>query len=60
MPAKNLIFEKKVQKQLLKIPLPVHRRVITALRSIQTNPVSGIKLHGELKDYYKFRVIVYP
>ena len=56
MPAKSLIFEKKVQKQLLKIPLPVHRRVITALRSIQTNPVSGIKLHGELKDYYKFRV----
>lgn len=56
MPAKNLIVDKKTQKQLLKIPLPVHQRIIKAINIIKQNPVSGIKLHGELKDYYKFRV----
>ncbi|MEK7573872.1 MAG: type II toxin-antitoxin system RelE/ParE family toxin [Patescibacteria group bacterium] len=56
MPAKHLIVDKSLRRQLLKIPLPIHQRIIKALNSIKVNPVSGIKLHGELKNYYKFRV----
>ena len=56
MPAKYLIVDKRLRRQLLKIPLPIHQRIIKALNSIKANPVSGIKLHGELQQYYKFRV----
>ena len=56
MPAKNLIVEKPVRKKLLKLPFSVHQKIIHALSVIQENPMSGIKLQGELSNYYKFRV----
>lgn len=56
MPAKNLIIQKSVRKNLLKLPLIIHQKIIQSLTSIQNNPVSGMKLHGELAGYYKFRV----
>lgn len=56
MPAKSLILEKPVKKRLLKLPIKIHKRVIRALETIQENPLIGVKLHGELNDYYKYRV----
>ena len=56
MPAKFVIVEKPVKKKLLKLPLHVHKRIIKALETIQENPIEGIKLHGELDRYYKYRV----
>ena len=56
MPAKYLSTDKYVQKQLRKLPFHVHEKVIKALDMIQANPLSGAKLHGELKNYYKYRV----
>ena len=56
MPAKYLTTEKSVQKHLKKLPLHVHEKVIKALDIIESNPLSGTKLHGELKNYYKYRV----
>ena len=56
MPAKLVILEKPVKKRLLKLPIHVHKRIIKALEVIQENPLAGVKLHGELEKYYKFRV----
>ncbi len=56
MPAKHLITKKSAQKQLNKLPTHIHIKIFHALRVIQNNPTSGVKLHGELSEYYKFRV----
>ena len=56
MPAKTLIVEKAAKKKFLKLPIHIHKRIIKALETIQENPIAGIKLHGELGQYYKYRV----
>jgi len=56
MPAKSLVLEKPAKKRLLKLPIQIHKRVIRALETIQENPLIGVKLHGELNDYYKHRI----
>lgn len=56
MSAKSIVVEKPVRKKLLKLPVHVHKKIVKALTSIQENPLSGIKLHGELVQYYKYRV----
>ena len=56
MLAKSLLLEKPAQKRLLKLPIHIHKRVIKALETIQENPLIGVKLHGELNDYYKYRI----
>ena len=56
MPAKYLSTEQSVQKHLRRLPMHIHERVIKALDVIKNNPLSGEKLHGELKSYYKYRV----
>jgi mRNA interferase RelE/StbE len=56
MPARDLIVEKPVQKRLQRLPLHVHKKIIKALASIKFDPTVGIKLHGELEQYYKVRV----
>lgn len=56
MPAKYLSTEKSVRKHLKKLPMSIHSKVIKALDVIKNNPLSGEKLHGELKNYYKYRV----
>lgn len=56
MSAKFLIVPKHIQKNLLRFPFKVHERIIKSLDVIKTNPNSGIKLHGQLGDYFKFRV----
>lgn len=56
MPAKHLLTEKRLQKALLKLPIPIHKRVLEALKIIQHNPMIGVKLHGELENYYKYRI----
>ncbi len=56
MPAKSFVFANRVDKELSKLPLKIQKRAIRAFEAIQENPVVGIKLHGELGDYYKSRV----
>jgi len=56
MPAKFLIIPKKVNKVASKFPLRVQDRIDKAFTTIKKNPISGEKLHGELKNYYKFRL----
>ncbi len=56
MSAKNLHISQSVDKNLPKLPKHIQTRIISSFDKIIQNPVSGIKLHGELKNYYKFRV----
>jgi mRNA interferase RelE/StbE len=52
-------IEKKVLKQLDRIPLPYQKKVLAALTVIANNPFLGKKLRGELADLYSYRVWPY-
>ena len=56
MPAKTFILASRADKELSKLPIQIQRKVLRAFEAIKHNPVSGIKLHGELEEYFKFRV----
>lgn len=56
MPAKLLIVHPAVRKKLQKLPLRLHQRIVAVLDTIQGNPLSGVKLHGELGQYRKLRL----
>ena len=56
MSAKQLIVEKSAKKQLLKLPIKIHQRIIDNLESIRMNLLIGPKLQGELSNYHKFRI----
>jgi len=55
MPAK-IFVDKKADKQFLKLPRNIQEKIIRGYNSLRINPISGEKLYGKLKDYYKFRV----
>ena len=56
MPANQLIVEKAAKKQLLKLPIKIHQRIIDNLELIRINPLIGPKLQGALSNYHKFRI----
>lgn len=56
MPARRLILPKKVQKSAHKLPVRIQKKFLDALIRIKHDPVIGIKLHGELMGYYKYRL----
>jgi len=56
MAVKNLQLAQSVDKSLSKLPKNIQSKIISSFDRIKQNPISGIKLHGELKNYYKFRV----
>lgn len=56
MPAKKLQLAQSADKSLSKLPKQIQSKIISSFDKIRQNPISGIKLHGELKNYYKFRV----
>ncbi|OGG00753.1 hypothetical protein A3D78_01870 [Candidatus Gottesmanbacteria bacterium RIFCSPHIGHO2_02_FULL_39_14] len=56
MPVKSVIIERSVRKRLPKLPLYIHERIIDAINDLSFNPLKGVKLHGELSEYYKLRI----
>lgn len=56
MPAKTFVLPQKVQKSAHKLPKHIQEHLPRALLSIKQNPLIGIKLHGELAGYYKYRI----
>ena len=56
MPAKFFNIAKKANKEASKLPIHIQDKIDRAFMTIKENPISGERLHGELKDYYKFRV----
>ena len=56
MSVKKLRLAQSVDKNIAKLPKYIQAKIFSSFDRIMQNPVSGIKLHGELKNYYKFRV----
>ncbi len=56
MSAKFLVTQNSVKKNLRKLPIHIHQKIIISLDKIQENPLIGVRLHGELASYCKFRV----
>ena len=56
MSAKELRVENKVWRQTRKFPGRLKERIIKALVEIKASPLSGIRLHGQLEGYYKYRI----
>lgn len=56
MAVKNLQLAQSADKSLSKLLKNIQSKIISSFDRIKQNPISGIKLHGELKNYYKFRV----
>lgn len=55
MPAKVLV-DRKVDRQFLRFPIHIQGKIIKAYRILGSSPLSGKKLKGELKNFYKYRV----
>lgn len=56
MAVKYLQLAQSADKHLSKLSKNIQSKIISSFDRIKQNPISGIKLHGELKNYYKFRV----
>lgn len=56
MPAEKVFIDNKVRKAVLKLPASVQDHFTRVLFTIKMNPLVGIKLHGDLKGYYKLRI----
>jgi mRNA interferase RelE/StbE len=56
MPARYFVVEHSTDRHFLKLPRSIQEHILHAYESLKQNPVSGVKLHGQLKGYYKYRV----
>ena len=55
MPAR-LVVDKKADKGFLRLPRNIQGKIIVAYSRLSETPILGVKLHGELSNYYKYRV----
>lgn len=56
MPAKYFFVSSRADKSFLKFPKNIQKRILDTYDLLQANPIIGMKLHGELAGYFKFRV----
>ena len=56
MPAKHVIIDRNADKRFLKLPRSLQKRTLNAYETLQKNPIAGVKLHGELSGFYKYRL----
>jgi mRNA interferase RelE/StbE len=56
MPAKQFLLLVNAQKRARRLPNHIQKRLPEALIIIQQNPIIGVKLHGELAGYFKYRL----
>ena len=56
MPAKQFFLLQGAQKSAQRLPKNIQKRLPSALLNIKQNPTIGVKLHGELKGYFKYRL----
>lgn len=56
MPAKIFLVTNRANKEVIKLPLWVQKKIDQAFDQLKENPIAGTKLHGELVDYFKFRI----
>lgn len=55
----KIIFSEDAIKQLGHLPKPAQTKIYKKINSLQSNPFSGKKLSGELKDYWTIRAWPY-
>lgn len=55
MPAR-LVIDKSANKDFLKLPKNIQKKAISAYQKLSTNPIIGVRLSGQLHDYYKLRL----
>ena len=56
MPAKVFLVPQRIEKEIDKLPIRIQDRVDKAFGRIKDNPIEGVKLHGRLSDYYKYKI----
>ena len=56
MPAKSLVITRKADKQISKLPKRIQLKVLNKLTTLKQNPLSGIRLSGELSGSFKIRL----
>ncbi len=56
MSVKVFTISRKANKTAKKIPLRVHKKINVAFDILKKNPLVGDKLHGELENFYKYRI----
>ena len=56
MPAQHLNILKTAQKKAQRLPKRIRSHLPHIFLTIKQNPLIGVKLHGELKGYYKYRL----
>ena len=56
MPVKYFRLPEKVDKKISKLPLYIQNKIDRSFDLLKENPILGVKLKGELSDYYKLRL----
>lgn len=56
MSARSLVITSKADKQISKLPRKMQLKVLSTLTALKQNPLSGIRLSGELSGSYKKRL----
>lgn len=56
MPAKKFLFPQSIQKHAQRLPNQIKHRIPSAIELLKLNPIAGVKLHGELAGFYKYRL----
>ena len=55
----RLVIPKKVQKEIAGIDIRYRGRIIAGLKSLESTPFIGKKLHGEHKDQWSYNIWPY-
>lgn len=56
MTAKFLRIPHKVDRKVSRLPLNIQNRIDDVFNKLKENPIAGVKLKGELGNYYKYRL----
>ena len=56
MPAKIFRIPYRVNKKISTLPKHIRVKINDSFVRLKENPISGIKLRGELFNYYKYRI----
>ena len=55
----HLILSKTAEKEFSRLPVKDKKKIVKKLRSLKTDPLSGKKLSGKLKDFLSLKAWPY-
>ena len=56
MPAQDFFIEEDARKQIKKLPRIIQIKLVSTFQRLKENPISEVKLKGELKHLFKYKV----